>query len=354
MELGEIPKLGRNGDPPAVLQLWRAGSPSLKSFEPFRRKSGSALAEKKKMGKECLFLDLGSYVNSVGSSGVELSEEVWEEIAGVYVEQRPGPVKERVNPFVFEIIDGEPNFSCETDTVLGRAEVVGLLGLGELVEEGFAHMAWLSPPWGISLHKEGRLVVVEKVEIGSSGEMKFYCWGIPLPECTPRGLLLKAWRLVELGGETLGELGVVGDLRKTPIGFEEEGDIGNLMEEVFGMPEVWEAIRQGEVVARKNNVVVEAKKAWDEMMADRGGGRHDLVVLGAEYELRMEIRGFPVMAGGVHGRSNAAALLGRGLGTAFDVVFGGKITKMDSEGNVLTWCNLCNTWYLGKNCPHCN
>jgi len=281
-------------------------------------------------------------------------EKVDPQLVGVFLEEGVKGPEDRVNPYEFKFVDGEPDFFCEKKTVLGAAEYQGLIKFRELAERGFKYVAWLSPPGGRSRYKEGRLVVAEAVEVRSDGEVEFYCRGIPLPECEPRELLLKGWRLIELGGETLGELETAEDLREVPIGINWKGDIWDLMEEVFGMEKVWEVIKQGKDVARKRRVEVDCKEVWNEMVISRGGRIHDWIVLGAEFERKMEERGFAVMAGGAHGMSNMALLSSRGLGTAFNFVYGEKTVKIDSKGDRLTWCELCGRWYKGKVCPFCS
>jgi hypothetical protein len=164
------------------------------------------------------------------------------ELAGLVLENKKDVVKRRINPFVLEFDEnGEPTFPCRKDE-----EYLGLLDIGKQAKR-FDYIVWLSPKGGKYNYPEGR-VVVGKVVNRENG-MKIECRGIPC--------LMDREEMVEAGNMLGGDYIDPEELRERSIGMLcwNEEDFWQRCEEALGMEEVWEAIRNGEDVRLKEEVV---------------------------------------------------------------------------------------------------
>jgi len=271
---------------------------------------------------------------------IELEKSDLAELGGVLLEnRRTVRVEERINPYQLAFDQkGEPNFPYEKESELGMAEYRGMRSMWELARDGCKYVFWLSPPGGRSVYTEGRLVVGKVVN-----EREIECRGIPILET--------AERMLEMANRiSKNEIREAEDLREQAIGVNFDGNLWDFCEKIFGMGEVWEAIKRGEDVVRKAEVVAVAAEAKELVM--RRFGKVDAVnsiLAGAMFERIMAGRGYQIV-GGNHGGTNTGL-----LGGAFNFMFNeGRTTKITANGERLSWCEFCHQWYRGEHCPYCS
>lgn len=232
-----------------------------------------------------------------------------EEIALAYRENLKAKEAERISPYKL-IFDrwGNPNFSYERSTELGKMEYQGMMTMRELAVDGAQYMVWLSPPGGISNYTEGRLIV-GKV-ISNRGEVVIECRGMPLLKSREefREIILQ-----------LGENGMeVEDLRKWAIEISADSDkeFWDFCEKIFGNKEVWDYIREGKDIENKEKT----KRVVSEVL-----GQMKKIGNNQSWYLEREMlqRGFEMVAGNHGGLNSAPTMINsrRMIKTAFDQMF---------------------------------
>jgi hypothetical protein len=272
------------------------------------------------------------------------------ELGGTFLENlKTEEIQKRVNPYELKFDErGQPNFKYETKTEMGQAEYAGMRSMWELASDGYQYVFWLSPLGGRSIYTEGRLVVGKVIKNGEETEME--CRGIPLLESAEK-MLGMANGILDRGGTVTDGIRKPEDLREQAIGINLNGDLWQFCEEIFGMNRVWEAIRLGEDVKRKAEVVGMVKRAMGEVEVRFGAkiGQRESIMAGAMLEGIMARWGYAIV-GGNHGGTNTAMMTG-----AFNNIFNeGKLTKITATGEKLSYCDRCSCWYKGDKCPYCS
>lgn len=279
-----------------------------------------------------------------------------DDLAAVLVEARRAPNSERIKPYETWIgIDGQTPFPVGTETDLKRRELEGMKAVQYLARKGHKTIVWISPPGGSvendeCKYTEARMLVYQ-VESIDETKVNFKCVAV-CSQHSPRECIDMANRVLNDGGETMGEPVVANDLRSEPVALPRDvvDWVDYLSLVVPGLDEVWEAIRQGD---HEEN----SRKAW--MMADvivrefskrtaRVKNEWEAVSLGVEVERMIRTRfNINLMAGGVHGMSNEAAMNNMG---PFDSTY-----TRAAEDKRLQKCPWCGNFYIKKKekCPDC-
>jgi len=229
----------------------------------------------------------------------DLNKQDVGELAGLVLENKKDEIKKRINPYVLEFDEnGEPKFPCKKDD-----EYLGLLDFRDKAEK-FDYLVWLSPSGGVYKYPEGR-VVIGKVINRDSG-IKIECRGIPL--------LMSQEKMVDAGNNLGGEYKEAEELRKKAIGLIcwNEEDFWQRCEDALGMEEVWQAIRNGDDVKLKEEVVEVVTEVRRNISGD---GRSEVTI--AAFEGEIIRRGYD-FGGGNHGTltMNTVRLSG-----AFGIIF---------------------------------
>ena len=159
-------------------------------------------------------------------------------------------------------------------------------------------------------------------------------------------------KILNDGGEARGEPVVANDLRSEPVALPDEvvDWVEYLSEIVPGLDEVWEAIRQGahEKNSRQAWMMAEVIVRQFSQRASRVRNEWEAVALGVEMERMIRTRfNINLIAGGVHGMSNEAAMNNMG---AFDATH-----FRATEDKRLQKCPWCGNFYIKKKgkCPDC-
>lgn len=278
------------------------------------------------------------------------------DVAAVLVEDRQAENKDRIKPYKTWIgIDGQTPFPVGEETELKRRELEGMRAVQHLARKGYRTIVWISPPGGSVEHDECEYtearMLVYKVDSIEETRVNFSCVAI-CSQHSPRECLDVANKILDDGGMARGEPVVANDLRSEPVALSEEvvDWVEYLSEVVPGLDEVWEAIRQG---AHEEN----SRQAW--MMAEvivrqfsgraaRVKSEWEAVSLGVEVERMIRNRfNINLMAGGIHGMSNEAAMNSPG---AFDSTY-----SRAAEDKRLQKCSWCGNFYIKKKgkCPDC-
>lgn len=281
---------------------------------------------------------------------LETQAEKDDELALVYVENGKGePPHKRVSFYSLSFsARGEPNLNYRRDTELRRAEYEGMMSMWELARGGYKYIFWLSPPRE-GVYPEGRMVVAKVVKNSEGIEME--CRGVPVLESADK-MLAMANDLLDRGGVIVDGIRDPEDLREQAIGLNLEGELWDFCEGIFGMPLVWQKIRNGDDIKKKaelEDIVVRARTQVEGVV----GGRFDRsnsVMAGALFEVFMARMGY-FISGGNHGGTNMA-MMGS---SAFDSIYKERgLIKVDDKGNRLTYCEMCGRWYSGERCPYCS
>ena len=275
---------------------------------------------------------------------LERQEDMGEVGRAVVENLATAEISKRVVPYPLRFSkEGEVDFLHERETVLGRAECVGMDNIFSLAQK-YDYIFWFSPPGGRSGYNEGRLVVGKVINRKDGVEIESR--GIPI--------LVESEEMLEMARDIYAEGGasedfvtVAEDLREQAIGINLEGDLWDFCEEILGMEEVWQAIREGKDVEMTNQAIGVTERVIEKVKQELGGvtvGNSRLA--GAMFERLMAMEGYR-MAGGNHGGLSGKDSL---FGNVFN---GGRKTKVDSKGNILTRCEGCGHWYSGDECPYC-
>jgi len=283
----------------------------------------------------------------MGNRLIELDRQFDAEVAKSVVENLAGEVEKRVVPYGLEFsARAEPRFPYEKESLLGRAEYEGMMSIFRL-GQNHDYVFWFSPPGGRSAYTEGRLVVGKVLSRENGLELE--CRGIPVLEGADK-MLEMARNIYSEGGVSESFVNGAEDLRERAIGInlEEEVDLWDFCEEVLGMREVWQVVREGkdvEMTERVTRVTEEVKVRVEKSLGGINSGNS--VRAGAMFEIMMASRGYRIM-GGNHGGLNSV-ILGRGI---FNNVFNeGKLVRINEKGE--KYCEACKHWYTGDKCPYC-
>lgn len=228
------------------------------------------------------------------------------ELAGIYLENAVGEIEKRVNPYelCFDI-DGNPDFRCELDSEIGKAEYEGMKNIWKLAKSGCKYIFWISPSGGRSEYEDGRIVVgiVEDTE-----RVKINCRGIPLLN-KPDEMWVMANKIIEFGGNSIEEIKQVEDLREQALGLNfgirNQEELWNFCESVFGVEEVWNVIRQGKDICRKKEIESVVSETLSDIKVRFGTfTESNSISAGALLENMMKYRGY-LIEGGNHGGLNS-------------------------------------------------
>lgn len=218
-------------------------------------------------------------------------------MGGVFLENKKDKEAERINPYVLEFNgQGEVDFLCDRESRLGKMEFEGMKSMRELALRGKKYLIWLSPPGGESGYTEGRVVVGKVLETG--GNVRIECRGVPLLRSRDE-MEEMTLNWVKDGAVTMDEVRSVEDLRRESLGInlESEADLWDKCEEIFGVKEVWDYIRDGKDKVNKSKVEGLVNEAVAEIH-QRGFGNEGMLL-----ELMMRVRGYEIV-GGNHGGTN--------------------------------------------------
>jgi len=260
------------------------------------------------------------------------------ELGRLLLENRVGPVKERVVPYdlVFDR-DGNPvDFKVGRDTEIKRLEDNGMRTMYKLAKMGYSHVFWLSPPEGPANYLEGRLVVAIVKKAGE--ETILECRGIPIIE-SYQTVWEKACQLINMGGVVMsGGLRNVEDLRQQAIGINLKDELPwDFCELVFGMNEVWEVIRQEKDLESTKRVVGVVGKVLSEIERRFGVvNQYNSIQAGIVFEHMMARSGWSI-AGGNHGSTN----IGLSATSSFNTLFSksvGVIRPVEINGKRVCPC----------------
>lgn len=279
---------------------------------------------------------------------IELERQLGVEVARSVVENFAGEVQKRVVPYSLEFSDrAEPCFPYERKSLLGRAEYEGMMSMYRL-GQNYDYVFWFSPPGGRSGYTEGRLMV-GKVLSRENG-LEFECRGIPVLESSQK-ILEMARNIYARGGVSENFVDEAEDLREQAIGINlKGGDLWDFCEEVLGMGEVWQVIREGKDVEMTKEVTKVTEEVKTRVERSLGGiSSNNSVRAGAMFERMMADRGYRIM-GGNHGGLNSA-ILGGGI---FDRLYESRRIRIDSSGNIQKYCEICRCFYTGDRCPYCS
>lgn len=242
---------------------------------------------------------------------LEKQHEDKSELAGVYLENAVERVEKRINPYELNFdTDGNPDFRCERNSEMGRAEYEGMKNIWKLAKNGYKYIFWLSPSGGRSEYEDGRLVIgiVRDHEL-----VKVDCRGIPIL-VEPSEMFGMANKILEMDGDSVGEIKQVEDLREQAIGinldFKNDNELWNFCEDIFGMEEVWSVIKQGKDICRKKEIELVVEELLLDIQVRFGGFTDDnSIYMGALFEGMMKVRGYEI-EGGNHGGLNSDLLEG--------------------------------------------
>jgi hypothetical protein len=186
--------------------------------------------------------------------------------------------------------------------------------------------------------------------IGRKNGLELECRGIPLLK-NSHEILVMARDLYVKGGVSGAFVNGAEDLREEAIGInlEERIDLWDFCEETFGMGEIWQVVREGkdvEMTERVTRVTEEVKARVGKSLG--GINISNSVRAGAMFERMMADRGYRIV-GGNHGGLNSV-VLGGGVFSWLDQ---SRQIKIDSMGNIQTYCEACGKYYSGDKCPYC-
>ncbi len=241
--------------------------------------------------------------------------------------------------------DSGREICLDREMEFGRQEAEGAENMFRLAEGGSDLIFWISPAGGS--YVDARLVVARAESL--AGEMVLDCRGIVVRK-TPEDLLQIAMNMVCFeGGRLVSGVIEAEDLRSQPIGIKlKGGDWIAFSERMFGIPEVWRAIRMTEDIVLRDKIEMAVGNAFQDLKSSGLRG----IDLDLALEMGMVLRGYRLNAMGNHGGS----MLGlNGKGGIFNSVFNeGSRIRFDSKGKIEIFCNMCHRWYTGDKCPYCS
>jgi len=228
------------------------------------------------------------------------------ELAGIFLENAVEKVEKRINPYELNFdTEGNPDFRCEQNSEMGRAEYEGMKNIWKLAKSGYKYIFWLSPSGGRSEYTDGRIVVgiVKDREI-----VKIDCRGIPILVKSEE-MFEMANKIINLGGNSINEIKQTEDLREQALGINldvrNQNQLWDFCENIFGMEEVWNVIKQGKDVYRKKEIESIVNETLSEIKVRFGGfTENNSIHAGALLEKMMEQRGYQI-EGGNHGGLNS-------------------------------------------------
>ncbi|MBI2465469.1 hypothetical protein HYV64_04990 [Candidatus Shapirobacteria bacterium] len=276
-----------------------------------------------------------------------------DELAAAFVENRKAELKDRIVPYMLRFkANGEPDFPCDKNSVLGRAENEGMQNMRRLAMMGHNYVVWASPELGRSVYKDGSRVVVAIVT-GRFQEVTMECRGIVLKNESPEELLEMVRKLQEKGAVVMDEIRNLEDLREQALAVDvkSEGELWDMMEKAFGNSEIWEEIRNSKDQLTKHlaeEMIARFRNSPESEVAKRGGD----IWWGAQLEMFMARNGFQIM-GGNHGVSNTSLL---GTMSPFNSLFSmAPVVSSESLDSRLERCNGCGNFFIKKKkqCPKC-
>lgn len=239
------------------------------------------------------------------------------ELAGVFLENGVEEIEKRINPYQLTFdINGNPDFRCELNSEIGKAEYEGMRNIWKLAKGGSKYVFWISPSGGRSEYEDGRIVVGI---VEDNDQVKINCRGIPLL-VRPEEMIVMANKIIEFGGNSVGEIKQIEDLREQALGLnfgiKNQEELWNFCESVFGVKEVWDVVRQGKDVCRKKEIESVINETLMDIKVRFGGfTENNSIYAGALLEKIMEIRGYQI-EGGNHGGLNSDQ-----LESSFDKLF---------------------------------
>ncbi len=241
------------------------------------------------------------------------------------------------------IYDEQSGLELELDPEkeFGKEEIEGMENIFKLADEGLNTIFWISPSGGS--YVSARLVVARAEKINDGMTLK--CRGIVVNK-TPWELMQIATRMVCFeGGIMRFWINNAEGLRSQPIGVNlKEEDWIDFGKKMFGMSEVWEAIRQGKDIELRDTMEFHVRQARSEVSGMGLSGRR----LDAAFEYAMLARGYKLNENANHGGSALSSDKQMGV---FDRIFSNNgLIKIDGEGNVWHCCKQCGQWYMGDKC----
>lgn len=281
------------------------------------------------------------------------------EFALLVIENKVGELKERVSDYRGFKVDvlGIPDFPFKQIKETDKREIGALFLAQKMARDGYNNFLWISAPGGEYDHPESRFTWLRAANV--TGDQVFFddnkaiCGSVSQEKC-----LVLAKCLVEDGGTIWGEPKDAEELRGYVIGFKDDKIIERLAEGLEEMDEVWKAIKNGD--DKKNLGKMMEVAEWVE--ANFGQrmknvfSKIEAIRVGAMIEMQVrQTFGIGLMAGGVHGMSNSAAMGQKDKG-AFEIVFG--MANMVSKENLdprLEKCDHCGSCFIKKKkkCPRC-
>lgn len=214
---------------------------------------------------ERISLDPSSYSNDTGSQKLAVN------IADVATEAGFGPPEKRITPFTLKQVgnkvineelgpdDVTTYYISETSRDAAESEAGYLIRDALLKRPERTVAVWFSPPYSTDEHSEGRLTVGYNVPHSSVKEMESY--GLPTADFTPEQLMYMAWRLSEYTTALLF-IDNPEKLRSTPIFIEltENQNPWEFLKDFIPLPEVWDAIKTGEVNKQRQKILASANE----------------------------------------------------------------------------------------------
>ena len=137
------------------------------------------------------------------------------ELAGVFLENAVERIEKRINPYELNFdTEGNPDFRCEQNSEIGRAEYEGMKNIWKLAKSGYKYIFWLSPSGGRSEYTDGRIVVGI---VKDREKVKIDCRGIPIL-VEPSEMFRMVNKILEMGGDSIEEIKQVEDFKRTGVG----------------------------------------------------------------------------------------------------------------------------------------
>lgn len=249
------------------------------------------------------------------------------ELAGVFLENGVDEIEKRINPYQLNFDnEGKPEFECENESELGKAEYEGMKSIWKLAREKYKYIFWLSPSGGRSEYEDGRVVVGIVVD---NQKIKINCRGIPI-FVEPDELLMMANKIIELGGNSVNRIEEVEDLREQALGvnldFGCQDEFWDFCGSIFGMDKVWNEIKNGNDITRKEEIELLVDEALSDIRFRFGEfNENNSIYTGALLERMMEFRGYQI-EGGNHGGLNSDL-----LGSSFDKLYSNSEIMVKAE-----------------------
>ncbi len=281
-------------------------------------------------------------------------DSITEDLAGLVLEAGDKPLKERVNPRRFKIIEGQIIDTVTGENIFGRWIPSDKLGKKENTSanlfyqhlqgnsEGAAILN-ISPSGGISPYKEGRINIGYKE---TDEDIVFY--GIPTkldPE-TLRLIAAKALSLLGLRPSFIDSyIPTPDDLRNKaiPVNIPKGEDPWLLLSKILPLDgSIWESIFSGLPWKLKNEARAVAKEAATNArpMIERASSEYDYVHAGAYAERHMERAGFRIDHLGCPGVTNTQLLSD---GSYTKDAYGNARATTSGEGKFVHNCGNCGT-----------